>query len=498
MSYIVNQKIRGKLYAYEVVGKWDPATRNSKQKRTYIGRIDENGNIIPKGSRPAFARIDGAYDFGDLFLVMRMAEELNLTGIMEETFSDDAHPLLLLAANRLISPVSMDLVDAWLSRTFMETSMPGQRISELLQRAERGAMEFTTRWLRSSQREDAIYFDITSMESYSTQNRFLEWGYSRSGRDEKQINLGIIMGRSMRPLFFEAYPGSIPDVKTLLRILEMLKRYGILSVIIVLDRGFYAIYNIKALIGFSFVMPLPFKTSAAAEIMKIHRHPRNESARMHEGKLLFVDSGTVQIDGIDLHYTHYLDQEREQRERRKFFEKLIQVESDLEHITDITKVDEVAGRWRKYLSIGRGIKIRRKTKAIARRLSRMGRTILISNTDLAWNEALDLYRSRDRVEKGFRNMKSDLEALPMGVHGDETMQGYLLVQFIALIIEFEIRRRMSGSAIRGTMSMREMLMEMSKLRMVKQGDSKVLTEITKKQRGILEAMSIKVKDLVIN
>ncbi len=128
----------------------------------------------------------------------------------------------------------------------------------------------------------------------------------------------------------------------------------------------------------------------------------------------------------------------------------------------------------------------------------MGRTILISDLDLTWNEALDLYRSRDRVEKGFRNMKSDLGTLPMGVHGDETIQGYLLVQFIALIIEFEIRKRMRGSAIKGMMSMRELLMEMSKLRMVKQGDSKMLTEITKKQRGILEAMSIKEKDLVIN
>ena len=107
-------------------------------------------------------------------------------------------------------------------------------------------------------------------------------------------------------------------------------------------------------------------------------------------------------------------------------------------------------------------------------------------------------REKNGSRCGFRNMKSDLEALPMGVHGDETMQGYLLVQFIALIMEFEIRRRMRGSAIRGTMSMREMLMEMSKFRMVRQGDSKVLTEITKKQRGILEAMSIKEKDLVIN
>jgi transposase len=498
MSYIVHQPIKGRLYAYEVVGKWDPSTRNSKQKRTYIGRVDENGNIIPKGSRPAITKIDGAYDFGDLFLVLRISEELNLTAIVKEVFHEDAYPLLILAANRIIASGSMDLVDVWLSRTYAEMRMPGQRISELLERAEKGAMEFATRWMRSSQKEDAIYFDITSLESYSAKNRFMEWGYSRSGKDEKQINLGIIMGRSMRPLFFEFYPGSIPDVKTLIRVLEMLKRHDITSVILVLDRGFYAAYNLRAMKKFSFVMPLPFKTNAASEIIRICRHPRNENARMHDGKLLFVDSGTVQIDGIDLHYIHFLDPEREEREKRRFFEKLMQVESELEHITDVTRVDELAGRWRKFLSIGSGLTIRRKTKAITRRLSRMGRTILISDLDLTWNEALDLYRSRDRVEKGFRNMKSDLGTLPMGVHGDETIQGYLLVQFIALIIEFEIRKRMRGSAIKGMMSMRELLMEMSKLRMVKQGDSKMLTEITKKQRGILEAMSIKEKDLVIN
>ena len=73
----------------------------------------------------------------------------------------------------------------------------------------------------------------------------------------------------------------------------------------------------------------------------------------------------------------------------------------------------------KYLRIQLGM-------IITRRLSTMGRTILISNAKLAWDEALDLYRLRERVEKGFRDMKSDLGSLPMGMHSDETMQDIFL------------------------------------------------------------------------
>lgn len=346
--------------------------------------------------------------------------------------------------------------------------------------------------------EDSIYFDITSLESYSSRNRFLEYGYSRSRRDEPQVNLGVIMGKSTRPLFYDVYLGSIPDVRTLLNILGTLSRFGITSIILVLDRGFYATYNIHALMGFTFIIPLPFKTTAARDILKACMRMKPENARMHDGSLIYVKSGEFTLDGMNLHYTHYYDPDREIHERRRFFEKLANVESDLERIDDITKVDDVAGTYRKYLSIKPGLKIMRKNNAISRRLNRMGRTVLISNSSLEWGEILDMYRSRDRVEKGFRDMKTDLDAIPMGTHTDETMKGYLLVQFVALMLETEIRRRMRASGLSERMSIREMLIELSKLRVVKQEGSMFLTEISKKQREIFQGLGIEEKDIVIN
>ncbi len=496
MSYIVRQRIRGKLYAYEATGEWDPSLRNSRQKRKYIGRIDDNGDIIPKGS-PIPVKIDGAYDFGDLYLVLHMAGDLGLDSILEQTFHSSGRKMLLLAANRIISPGSMNLVDSWLSRTYVDERINGRRISELLLNAESGRMEFETRWLLSSQREEAIYFDITSLESYSSLNKFLEYGYSRSNSNEPQVNLGIVMGKSMRPLFYDVYPGSIPDVKTLINILFILERYGITSVTLVLDRGFYSLYNIRAMMEFNFIIPLPFSTRAAKNILKTCRKHKADAARMHEGKLIYTDSGEFDLDDVKLRYIHYYDPERENLERRKFFEELTTVESEISNTKDVTGVDDIAGQFRKYISIGNGLKIRRKNRAIARRLSTMGRMILISNKDMEWDSSLDLYRSRDRIEKCFRDMKSDLGTLPMGVHGDETMQGYLLIQFVSLIIESEIRKRMRESPLRGKMGMHEMLIELSKLRVVKMGSNRHLTEISKKQREIFQSVGIDEKNLVI-
>ena len=51
--------------------------------------------------------------------------------------------------------------------------------------------------------------------------------------------------------------------------------------------------------------------------------------------------------------------------------------------------------------------------------------------------------------------------------------------------------------MKGKMSLQEMLIELSKLRIIKQGSSKLLTEISKKQIEIFDAMDINEKTLLL-
>ncbi|MFP3317819.1 MAG: hypothetical protein RXP98_01340 [Thermoplasmata archaeon] len=41
--------------------------------------------------------------------------------------------------------------------------------------------------------------------------------------------------------------------------------------------------------------------------------------------------------------------------------------------------------------------------------------IMLTNTEIDWLTFLDLYRSRDSIEKSFRIMKDDVDSLPLGI-----------------------------------------------------------------------------------
>ena len=53
MSYMVRQKIRGKTYIYEAFGFWDKEKRQPRQKRKYVGVLDEKTGKVetPRKSR---------------------------------------------------------------------------------------------------------------------------------------------------------------------------------------------------------------------------------------------------------------------------------------------------------------------------------------------------------------------------------------------------------------------------------------------------------------
>ena len=49
MSCIIHVRDKkGRIYAFESTSYWDKEKKAPRSKRTYLGRVDENGNIIPK------------------------------------------------------------------------------------------------------------------------------------------------------------------------------------------------------------------------------------------------------------------------------------------------------------------------------------------------------------------------------------------------------------------------------------------------------------------
>jgi transposase len=130
--------------------------------------------------------------------------------------------------------------------------------------------------------------------------------------------------------------------------------------------------------------------------------------------------------------------------------------------------------------------------AISQAVNRFGKTILLSSSKRNWDEVLALYRERDEVEKKFDDLKNELEVMPLRVQKVETLQGLLFIFFISLILRAILLRRAREAKLLDKSSVEEILMELSKLRAVKVGGKWRLTEVSKKQRMILEKMEINV------
>ena len=75
MTYLVKQKIRGRIYAYEAENFWDPEKKQSRQKRRYLGVWDEStSQIIPK---TAERDVKATKSFGPAYLLNSIGDEIN-------------------------------------------------------------------------------------------------------------------------------------------------------------------------------------------------------------------------------------------------------------------------------------------------------------------------------------------------------------------------------------------------------------------------------------
>ncbi len=134
----------------------------------------------------------------------------------------------------------------------------------------------------------------------------------------------------------------------------------------------------------------------------------------------------------------------------------------------------------------------RKPKAITQAVNKMGKMILISSADKAWDEVLSLYRERDAIEKIFNELKNELDMMPLRVRKNETLKGLTLIYFVSMILRSLLLQRVRKAKLLEKDSIEGILLDMSKIRAVRIGNQWKLTEITKKQRTYFEKMGISV------
>jgi hypothetical protein len=141
----------------------------------------------------------------------------------------------------------------------------------------------------------------------------------------------------------------------------------------------------------------------------------------------------------------------------------------------------------------RGMQVTPRQEAMDEARSRYGFFILLSNEVKDAIAALELYRNRDVVEKAFGNLKDRLNGRRTLVSSDQSLEGKLFVEFIALIYLSYIKKKMEERDLFKKYTLQSLLDKLDVIESYEApGNAVIVGEVLKKQSKLYEEMDVPV------
>jgi len=498
--------INGKEYLYLITPYYDKNMKKIRHKSKYLGKY-ENGKV----TRPIKPLPTVVYSYGEFIPYNHILEELNINNILKEICPRKQNIARCLVLNRLLRPLAVQNIQRWAESTILsdecKEGLSSQSLSNFL--AEIGGsslpQHFMRRFVERNEDAKSVVYDLTSLSSYSKLNSLLEYGYNKDGNGLPQFNLSLAVDKERGiPLVYDIYPGSIKDVSVIENSIKRMKDTGMKFSALVLDRGFFSTSNIDGLVTneLPFIIGAPFTLKAIRSIIsKFHEDVEDpDLVRMHNKKSIFVKDVSAQIGTHTINGYLFYDMKREQEEKNSFYVRLYETRDALlkariqKWIKPERKFESIARDLKPYFEYkvnGDHFEIDIKKKAVAQRINRMGRMVILYNGDFTWEQALSMYKEKDVVEKCFRTLKKDILASPLNAQKDDAVKGLVFIMFVALVLRFKLFDMMRCAKLEQKYSIETLQLELEKIKKVKlQNGDIVTTEVTKKQREILEALGL--------
>jgi len=113
-----------------------------------------------------------------------------------------------------------------------------------------------------------------------------------------------------------------------------------------------------------------------------------------------------------------------------------------------------------------------------------GRILILSNKEMSEQEAYELYKKRETVEKRFDAYKTTLSADRLYLQDDESVFGHVFIAFLSLYAYSKLESILNKADLNKKMTPVDLLFELSKIYHVDFGMNEQITEIPKKIRDI--------------
>jgi len=127
---------------------------------------------------------------------------------------------------------------------------------------------------------------------------------------------------------------------------------------------------------------------------------------------------------------------------------------------------------------------------IEEQLQYTGWMVIVSNHIEDAVEAINIYRSKDVVEKGFMRLKNCLNLGRLRVHSDLRMYNKIFIGFIALIIIAHIHKVMAANNMYESYTVAKMLKTLERLRVQYINGDRIILPLTAEQKSIYKAFGV--------
>lgn len=414
MSFTRIKTINGQKYQYSIENYWDKTTQSSKQKSTYIGKVDEKNKLLPRMKIKVEKYI---LDYGDSYLLDEILKAGPIYPLLQDCFKKQTNAVITLMIHMIINGSAMYNCEYWqnanIIKLIRKSNVTSQNTSNILSiiGLEEIQRKFFQEYIKICSENESIIIDATSLPN-NIQCGFNAWGRN-SGSIDKQFRLLCAIGHKKKnPIYYRYLPGNLTDVSTLKTTVAELSKMGVKSSFILLDAGYFSNENIKDLYSnkINFLTRLPSGRILYKDLVLKHI-PNIENARngvRYGNRVFFIKEERIKLIDQDAYAYIIQDPERKGKELKEVV---------IDYIEEKKEEDEGFN------------------------FSNCGIMILISSIPIGFSQILETYYTRQSIEQIFGFFKDDLKLLPIRRHKDETVRGYLFLQFLALILYIEVRNK---------------------------------------------------------
>jgi transposase len=431
-------KQRGsRWYVYEVHQYWDKDLKKPRQRSKYLGVAEENGGPYTKPGKKSSILIEKEIlDCGNSLAINEIAKSIGITQVINESFQD-LDSIMSLACFQINEGSAMYNCEDWLEgniakKLFPKAKISSQDISRIIKKL--GRQELQTKFFKNYvtkffPNQRGILIDSTALPS-AINSEINAFGYS-SGAIEQNVSCLMLVDQVTKlPIYFRAIGGDIADVSTVKTTIAEIKKLGLEAESAILDAGFCSKENLQFMCEeqINFVTRLPKSHKVFAEFVKQSGKIESTINAVQYGeRIVFVKSKKVILYGHEMYAHIILDPSKKGKDMNMILKNRLD--------DKVSKEDK---------------------KELDEKMKNAGYFILLSRNNLAKSEILPSYYARQAIEQIFGFAKSNNNILPLRVHDAQSIRGYLMLVFIALIIFISMRQRLKITVDKALLALRSL------------------------------------------